>query len=91
VGVGGVGLATLTGGEHPGSRRQLGWDVDDVLTVDEQPVSDVATDAVAPFDRPDPLGPLPAVGQHLGIAVPIGGEPAPSQDGLVAGHHLDRH
>src|SRR5688572_7978979 len=54
-------------------------------------MGDVAADAVAPFDGPDPVRPPSAVGQHLGTAVPVGCEPALSQNGLVAGHHLDRH
>ena len=33
VGVGGVGLAALPGGEDPHPRRELRWDVDDVLAV----------------------------------------------------------
>ena len=37
-------------------------------------MGDVAADAIAPFDCPDPVRPLPAEGQHLGIAVPVGGE-----------------
>ena len=57
VGVGGVGLAALPGGEHPRPRGQLRWDVDDGLAVGEQPLGDVPADAVAALDRPDPLGP----------------------------------
>jgi hypothetical protein len=35
VRVGGVGLAALSGGEHPRSGGQLWWDVDDLLAVGE--------------------------------------------------------
>jgi hypothetical protein len=47
-------------------------------------------DAGAALDRPDPVRPLLAVGQHRGIAVPDGAEPITTDDGLVGGHHLDR-
>jgi hypothetical protein len=90
VGVGGVGLATLTGREHPGSRGQLGWDVDHPFAVGEQPVGDVLADAGTAFDRPQPVRPLPAVAQQRGVAGPIGAEPATPVDGLGRRHHLDR-
>ena len=51
-------------------------------------MGDVTTDAVA---APTRSGHPPAVGQHLGIAVPVGAEAALAEDGLVAGHHLDGH
>jgi hypothetical protein len=59
--VGGVGLATLTGGEHSGPRRQLRRLVDDLLAVGEEPGGDVFADAGTSLDRPgardaDPSG-----------------------------------
>ncbi len=53
--VGRVGLAALTGREHPGAGRQLRRHVDHLLTVGEQPVRDVPADALAALDRPRPL------------------------------------
>ena len=90
VGVGGVGLASLTRGEDPGPCRQLRWDIDDFLTVCEEPHRDVVPDAAALLDRPDPLRPLAGVAQQRLVAVAVGGEPASTVHGLVAGHHLDR-
>jgi hypothetical protein len=55
VGVGGVGLAALAGGEHPRPRRELGWDIDDLLTVAEQSQRDVPTNAGQPSAH-TPLG-----------------------------------
>ena len=57
VGVGGVGLAALAGREDPGPRRQLRRDVDDLLAIGQQPQRDVAADAAAALDRPDPVRP----------------------------------
>ena len=48
VGVGGVGLAALPGREDPGSRGQFRWDIDDLLAFGQQPMSDVAADALQP-------------------------------------------
>jgi hypothetical protein len=71
------------------ARRQPGWDVDDLLTIAQQPVGDVLADARAALDRPDPIRPPLAVTQHHRIAVAVGGEAATAKDGLVRGHHLD--
>jgi hypothetical protein len=79
----GVVDAALTGGEHPGSRGQLRWDVNDVLAVSEQPVGNVLADAGTALDRPDPVWPLPAASQHRGIAVAVGAEPAATDDHLI--------
>jgi hypothetical protein len=86
----GVGLATLPGGEHPGSRRELRRHVDDVLVVGQEPHRDVPADAVAPFDRPDPVRPLLHVLGHRVEAVDVGAKPAAAKDLLAGGHHLDR-
>jgi hypothetical protein len=90
VGIGGVGLAALPGGEDPGAGGQLGWDVDDLLAVGQQAVGDVLADAGATLDSPDPLPPLLAVTQHRRVSVTVGAEPTTTGDGLVGGHHLDR-
>ena len=90
VRVGGVGLAALSSGEHPGSGRQLRWHVDHLFVVGQQPVRDVAADPAAALDRPDPFGPLLHVSQHRLVAVAVGAVAAATQDGLVGGHHLDR-
>ena len=52
VRVGGIGLAALPGGEHPGAGRQLGRHIHDLLTIGQQPVRDVPADALASLDRP---------------------------------------
>jgi hypothetical protein len=57
VRVGGVGLASLPGREDPSSSRKLGWDVDDFLAIGNEPQGDVAADAAATLDRPDPVRP----------------------------------
>ena len=80
VGVGGVGLAALTGREDPGPRRQLRWHVDDLLAGSQQPHRDVMADPVAALDRPHPvLGDRPElvdVIDHRGEPGLIGAEPA---------------
>jgi hypothetical protein len=50
----------------------------------------MAADAVAAFDGPDVVWKLADIAPHLGEPVPIGAEPATTQDCLVGGHHLDR-
>jgi hypothetical protein len=90
VGVGGVGLASLAGGEHPRPCRQLGWDVDDLFVVGQQSVRDVLADPGAALDGPDPVRPLGGIASHRGIAVTVRGEPTATDDAFVGGHHLDR-
>ena len=58
VRVRGVGLTALPGREHPSPGGQLGRDVDDLLAVSDQSNGDVPSDAAAPLDSPDPVGPL---------------------------------
>jgi hypothetical protein len=89
VGVGGVGLAALSGGEYPRPGRQLRWNVDHLLAVGEQPGGDVSADALAALDRPDPIWPLLGVLDRRRMAGPVGAEAAAAEDRLVAGHHLD--
>jgi len=90
VSVGGVGLATLARGEHPGPSRQLRWNVNNLLAVTQQPVGDVPADALAALDRPNPVPPLPGIPGHRRIAIPASAETAGAYHGLVAGHDLDR-
>jgi NAD(P)-dependent dehydrogenase (short-subunit alcohol dehydrogenase family) len=90
VRIGGVGLAALPGGEHPGPGGQLGRDIDDVLAVGEQPVRQVPADALASLDRPGPFRPAPHGPAHRPVPRGAGVIPATSQHGLVRGHDLDR-
>ena len=70
VGVGGVGLAALTGREDPRPGRQLRRHVDDLLAIGEQPHRDVAADAAAALDRPDPVRPLAARSSSIAASRP---------------------
>jgi hypothetical protein len=88
--IGGVGLAALPGGEHSRPGGQLWWDIHDLLAIGQQPVGDVPADSLAALDRPDPVRPPPGVRLHRGVAVAVGVEAAAADDGLVAGHDLDR-
>jgi hypothetical protein len=69
---------------------KLGRDVDDPFAVGQQPVRDMAADTAAAFDRPDPVGELPAIGEHRPVSGGVGGVSAAAENGLVTGHHLDR-
>ena len=94
VGVGGVGLASLTGREHPRSRGQLRWHIDHLLAGSKQPDRDVVTDPVAALDRPHTslavgLDPVDVTG-HVGEATFVGVVTAAAQDGLLGVHDLDR-
>jgi len=55
-----------------------------------QPVRDTPADARASLDRPGPLRPLPRLRQHRPVPGHTGALPAPANDGLLAGHDLDR-
>ncbi len=55
VRVGGVGLAPLSRGEHPGPGRELRRDVDDLLALAQQAQGDVPANTGAALDGPDPL------------------------------------
>jgi hypothetical protein len=55
-----VGLAAVTGGEHPHLRRQLRRHAGDHLAVMDQAVRQVPADAVAALHRPDPVRELAA-------------------------------
>jgi hypothetical protein len=94
VRVGGVGLAALTGREHPGPSRQLRWDVDDLLAGCKQPHRHMVADPVAALNRPHPVldgRPEPVdVTSHRGEPGLIGTEPATTHHRLIGGHHLDR-
>jgi len=89
VRIGGVGLAALPGGEHPGSRRQLRGNVHDRLPIGDQALRDVLADAVAPFDRPDPIGPPAAGPQHVAVAVTVCAEATDLEHLLTLVEDLD--
>ena len=90
VGVGSVGLAAVSGGEHPRPRRQLRRHVHHLLAVGDQPLGQVPADPVAAFDRPDPIRPPAGRREHLPVAVPVGAEPAAAEDILPKVEDLDR-
>src|SRR4030095_5557716 len=71
-------------------RGHLRWNVDDGLLVGDQSHRDVLADALASLDRPGPLRPLLGVAEQGSIALRVGVETTPAEDGLVGGHHLDR-
>jgi hypothetical protein len=75
-----VGLATLTGGEHPHPRRQFCWYIDNGLPVSDQALREMAADALGAFDRPDPLRMRMADRQHPLVAVLVSAEPSGTQD-----------
>ncbi|WP_089298807.1 hypothetical protein [Actinoplanes regularis] len=70
-----VGLAVLTGGEHPGPGRQLGGHVEDGFAVGDQALGDVPADTAAALDRPDPIGVLAAGGEYGLVTIAVGAEP----------------
>jgi len=94
VGIGDVGLASLTGRKHPDPRRELRRDIDDFFADRQESHRDVVTDPVAALDRPDTvLTARPGgadVTHHRGEPGLVGVEPATTHDDLVRGHHLDR-
>ncbi len=55
VRVDGVGFAAVAGGVDPYLRGEFRGDVEDGFTVVDQSVREVAADAVAALDRPDPI------------------------------------
>jgi len=87
LGVGRVGLASLTSREHPRPRGQLRGHVDDLLTRSEQPLGHVVPDPAAALDRPDPVqlwrGGLAALDDH-GMAQPLGPMGGPYADDSMA-------
>ena len=88
--IGGIGLTALARGEHPGAGRQLGRHIHHMFSRGQQPVRDMPADALASLDRPGPLRPPPRLRQHRPVPGHIGPIPAPANDGLIAGHDLDR-
>src|SRR5207249_11351616 len=68
---------------------QLGWHINDLLTVGEQTAGQVPADSLAPFHRPDTLWPLPHPREHRGIPSGVSGEPPPAEDGLIPSHDFD--
>jgi hypothetical protein len=82
-GVGGVGLAVSAGGEQPGTRRQRGGNVDDVLAAGGELLSNTAAQAAGSFYSKASLRPLLAPGDQLPESPGVNREPALSD--LVAG------
>jgi hypothetical protein len=76
VRVGGIGLAALSGGKHPGPGRQFRWNVDALLALTQWTKGDVPANARTTLDGPDPLRPRSDVPQQRGQPVPVGAEPA---------------
>jgi hypothetical protein len=74
--VGGVGLASLTGGEHSRPLQQFRRHVHHRLPVGDQAPGDVPADAVAALDRLRPVRMPASRGQHQVVATLIGAEPA---------------
>lgn len=78
--VDGVGLAAVAGGEDSHLRGEFGGNVDDEFPVVDQAVGEVAADAVAALDCPDPIGESFCSGEHLLISGGVGGVSAGGQD-----------
>jgi len=85
-----VGLAALSGGEHPGPRRQLRGNVHHRLPVGDQTLREMTAHALAAFHRPQPLRPLASRGQQLPVTLPVGAEPADRQHSFLLVENLDR-
>ena len=83
MGVGGVGLAALAGGEDPHPRRHFRRHVHDVLIVGDEAVGDVLADPGTALDRPGPLRPLAGISQQSGIPIGVGAEPPAANDRLA--------
>ena len=69
----------------------LGWHVDHLLAVCQQPLRQGTAGAVTALDRPNPLRPGRDVFAHHGVAGLVGVEPAGRQDSLAMVDDLDRH
>lgn len=78
------------GVEEPDPGGELGWDVDDLFAVLEEPLGQRSACAVASLDCPDPLRPAVDVLAHRGVAGAIGGEPPRSKSLFVLVDDLDR-
>ncbi|WUV43188.1 hypothetical protein OG563_28635 [Nocardia vinacea] len=77
-----IGLAAVTGGEHPHLRRHLRRYVDDRFAIVDQTVRQVSADTIATLDRPHPLGETLCRSNHFAVsggvcAVPAGGQDLP--------------
>jgi hypothetical protein len=57
----GVRLAVVAGVEQPDPGRELGRDIDDVLTARKQSLRQRTPDTVRALDRPGPIRPRPGV------------------------------
>jgi hypothetical protein len=68
---------------------QLGWHVQYVLAVGDQPLGDVPADAIAAFHRPQPVWVSSAQRQHHPVAVGVRAESALRQYVLALVDDLD--
>src|SRR5215469_18405982 len=84
-----IGLAAPASSERPGPGRQLGWHINNLLAVGEQPVRDVPADALASLDRPYPLRPPPGRREHRPVPGRVSAIPATAGHALIGGHDLD--
>lgn len=85
----GVGLAVVAGVEEPDPGCELGWHVDDVFTVFEEPLCGRTPGPVASFDGPDPVHPGLRVAPHRCVAGAVGGEPPRAEQPLALIDDLD--
>ncbi|WP_067996400.1 hypothetical protein [Nocardia pseudobrasiliensis] len=77
MGIAGVGLAAVAGGEDPDLRGQFRWHVDDGFSVVDQALRQVAADAVASFDRPYLVGESTCGGERFVVSGLVRGKSAP--------------
>ena len=85
-----VGLAVVTSVQRPRPRGKLGWDIDDVLPVGQQPPRQRTPGAVAELHRPHPVRVAGHVLSHRRVAGLVGAEPVGRQDRLAFVDDLDR-
>jgi hypothetical protein len=89
VGVGGVGLAALAGGEHPRPGGQLRRHIHHDLAIGDQSLREVLTDPIAALHRPYPIREPAADSEHVPIADRVGGEPSLAEHTFGVVKHLD--
>jgi hypothetical protein len=82
VGVDGVGLASLTGGEDPRPRGQFRGHVHHRFAVGDQALGEVSANTVAALDRPGAIRVAAANLEHRLVALAVGAESALCKDFL---------
>jgi hypothetical protein len=85
-----VGLAALTGVEHPHPRGQLRGHVEDRFAVGDQALGEVPADSAAALDCPDAVGEPAAGREHLLVTDGVRAVPAPCKDFLPFIDDFDR-